>query len=69
MSLDGVYDSKANRKMIFNHGMTPNIPEKNEIEKLQSAAEKESTALRYLKNDFILSSGSLHGRINSSYYC
>jgi hypothetical protein len=27
MSLDGVYDSKANRKMIFNHGMTPNIPE------------------------------------------
>ncbi|MCP4051481.1 MAG: transposase [Mesoflavibacter sp.] len=27
MSLDGVYDSRANRKLIFNHGMTPNIPE------------------------------------------
>lgn len=27
MSLDGVYDSKANRKQIFNAGMTPNIPE------------------------------------------
>ena len=27
MSLDGVYDSKANRKKIFNHNMTPNIPE------------------------------------------
>ena len=27
MSLDGVYDSKANRKSIFNAGMTPNIPE------------------------------------------
>ena len=27
MSLDGVYDSRSNRKMIFNQGMTPNIPE------------------------------------------
>ena len=27
MSLDGVYDSKSNRKIIFNNGMTPNIPE------------------------------------------
>lgn len=27
VSLDGVYDSKANRKMIFNRGMTPNINE------------------------------------------
>lgn len=27
MSLDGVFDSRANRKMIFNAGMTPNIPE------------------------------------------
>jgi len=25
MSLDGVYDCKANRKMIFNAGITPNI--------------------------------------------
>ena len=27
MSLDGVYDSRDNRKKIFNMGMTPNIPE------------------------------------------
>jgi hypothetical protein len=27
MSLDGVYDCKANRKMIFNAGMIPNINE------------------------------------------
>ena len=27
VSLDGVYDSRANRKAIFNRGMTPNIPE------------------------------------------
>jgi transposase len=27
VSLDGVYDCRANRKAIFNLGMTPNIPE------------------------------------------
>lgn len=27
MSLDGVYNSRKNRKRIFNIGMTPNIPE------------------------------------------
>lgn len=27
MSLDGGYDSQANRKLIFNHNMTPNINE------------------------------------------
>ena len=28
VSLDGVYDCRANRKAIFNRGMVPNIPEK-----------------------------------------
>jgi hypothetical protein len=27
ISLDGVYDSRSNRKAIFNRGMIPNIPE------------------------------------------
>jgi hypothetical protein len=27
VSLDGVYDSRANRKALFNRGMVPNIPE------------------------------------------
>ena len=27
VSLDGVYDSRANRRAIFNRGMVPNIPE------------------------------------------
>lgn len=27
VSLDGVYDSRANRKAIFNRGLIPNIPE------------------------------------------
>jgi hypothetical protein len=26
VSLDGIYDSRANRKAIFNRGMIPNIP-------------------------------------------
>jgi hypothetical protein len=26
VSLDGAYDCRANRKAIFNRGMTPNIP-------------------------------------------
>ena len=27
MSLDSAYDSKKNRKLIFNAGMTPNVKE------------------------------------------
>ena len=27
VSLDGVYDCRANRQAIFNRGMVPNIPE------------------------------------------
>jgi hypothetical protein len=27
VSLDGIYDSRSNRKAIFNRGMVPNIPE------------------------------------------
>lgn len=27
MSLDGIYNSRSNRKTIFNIGMTPNMPE------------------------------------------
>jgi hypothetical protein len=27
VSLDAAYDSRANRKAIFNRGMVPNIPE------------------------------------------
>jgi hypothetical protein len=40
MSLDGVYDSKANRKMIFNHGMTPNIPENKRNRKTTKRGRK-----------------------------
>jgi transposase len=34
MSLDGGYDSKSNRKLIFNNKMTPNIPENKRNKKV-----------------------------------
>lgn len=41
MSLDGAYDSKKNRKLIFNSGMTPNINENKRNRKKNQARKKE----------------------------
>jgi hypothetical protein len=41
VSLDGVYDSRANRKAIFNRGMVPNIPENLRGRKAQSRGRKQ----------------------------
>ena len=40
VSLDGIYDSRANRKAIFNRGMIPNIPENPRGRKTQSRGRK-----------------------------
>ena len=40
VSLDGVYDSRANRKAIFNRGMVPNIPENPRGRKTQQRGRK-----------------------------
>jgi len=40
MSLDGVYDSRKNRKAIFNAGMIPNIPENNRNRKKAKRGKK-----------------------------
>jgi hypothetical protein len=40
VSLDGVYDSRANRKAIFNHGMVPNIPENRRSRKTPKFGRK-----------------------------
>lgn len=40
MSLDGVYNSRKNRKAIFNLGMTPNIPENKGNRKKNQARKK-----------------------------
>ena len=39
-SLDGVYDSRANRKAIFNRGMVPNIPENPRGRKIPKRGRK-----------------------------
>ena len=44
ISLDGTYDSKKNRKMIFNAGMVPNINEKN-------AEENDCSIREYSRRD------------------
>jgi hypothetical protein len=41
MSLDGVYNSRKNRKAIFNQGMTPNIPENKRNRKLPKRGRKQ----------------------------
>ena len=40
VSLDGVYDSRANRKAIFNRGMIPNIKENRRVRKTQKPGPK-----------------------------
>ena len=41
MSLDGVYNSRSNRKAIFNLGMTPNIPENKRNRKKTKRGRKQ----------------------------
>ena len=40
MSLDGAYDSRQNRKLIFNSEMTPNIPENKRNRKKPKSGPK-----------------------------
>jgi hypothetical protein len=48
MSLDGIYNSRKNRKAIFNLGMTPNIPENKGNRKKIKRGRKQ----KYLANIF-----------------
>ena len=41
MSFDGVYNSRKNRKIIFNLGMTPNIPENKGNRKKTKRGKKQ----------------------------
>ena len=41
MSLDGAYDSRANRKLLHNNGMVPNIPKNKRNSKPRSAAGRK----------------------------
>lgn len=52
MSLDGVYDSAKNRKLIFNSGMTPNIPENKRNRKKTKRGRKRFFHLDIFKERF-----------------
>ena len=52
MSLDGVYDCKANRKMIFNAGMTPNINENKRNRKHTKRGRKRLFSKAIFKERF-----------------
>lgn len=51
-SWDGVYDSKANRKHIFNAGMTPNIPENKRNRKKTKRGRKRTFKIEIFKERF-----------------
>ena len=56
VSLDGVYDSRSNRKAIFNRGMIPNINENPRGRKTPKPGRKKTFRDRYLsKRGFKLS--------------
>ena len=51
MSFDGVYDSKQNRKIIFNSKMTPNIPENKRNRKTLKPGPARKFSQKILKKD------------------
>lgn len=52
MSLDGVYNSRTNRKAIFNLGMTPNIPENKGNRKKTKRGRKQIYQAAIFKERF-----------------
>jgi hypothetical protein len=52
MSLDGAYDSKKNRKLIFNAGMTPNINENKRNRKKTKRGKKRLFSAAIFKERF-----------------
>ena len=52
MSLDGVYNSRKNRKAVFNLGMTPNIPENKRKRKKTKRGRKQTFCQKIFKERF-----------------
>ena len=52
MSLDGVYNSRKNRKRIFNIGMTHNIPENKRNRQKSKRGRKQTFCQRIFKERF-----------------
>lgn len=66
MSLDGVYDCKQNRKMIFNASMTPNINENKRNRKANKRGRKRFLVLLFLKSVSEQLSACSLGKISSN---
>lgn len=52
MSFDGVYNSRKNRKAIFNLGMTPNMPENKGNRKKIKRGKKQKYLVNIFKERF-----------------
>ena len=52
MSLDGAYDSRRNRKLIFNAEMTPNIPENKRNRKKSKRGKKRFFSIAIFQERF-----------------
>jgi hypothetical protein len=52
MSLDGVYNSRSNRKAIFNLGMTPNMPENKRNRKKTKRGRNQIFCQKIFKERF-----------------
>ena len=68
VNLDGGFDSRANRKCIFNAGMIPNIKENPATASAPSADASGSSTTPSMRCGCV-SSGPLRGRTNSSGCC
>ena len=68
LNLDGGFDSKSNRKAIFNAGMIPNIKENPRHRKRPKRGRKRLFNERCMRYGSA-SSGRLRGRTNSSGCC
>ena len=64
VSLDEVYDCRANRKSIFNRGMIPNINANPRSRKKQNAVVSRYSILTFLQNAFKPLNEYLLGKIS-----
>lgn len=69
VSLDGVYDSRANRKAIFNRRMVPNIPENPRGRKTPKRDARLFSMRLFFRSGFAPSSVCSLGKISASVYC
>ena len=68
LNLDGGFDSRRNRKAVFNAGLVPNIKENPAIGRPRSAGESDCSMPPSIRCDYAWNAPS-RGKINSSGCC